>query len=62
MAIPINIENLLKKQKIESNNGCGDTVILNVPQELGSELGSRLGSTVIGKLKQATKTSDKNKR
>ena len=38
MALPINIEYLIKKQKIESNRieftiyeGCGDTVILNVP-------------------------------
>ena len=34
MAIPINIEDLLNKQKIESNNGCGDTVILNVPHDV----------------------------
>ena len=74
MAIPINIEDLLNKQKIESNEGCGDTVILNVPHdvpqdvphdvphgvthELGSKLGSRLGSAVIGKLNQAIKPSD----
>ena len=62
MAIPINIEDLLNKQKIESNEGRGNTVILNiphdVPHELGSRLGSRLGSAVIGKLKQSIKTSD----
>ena len=34
MAIPINIEDLLNKQKIESNDGCGDTVILNVPHDV----------------------------
>ena len=48
MAIPINIEDLLNKQKIESNEGCGDTVILNVPYDVTHELGSELGSDYAG--------------
>ena len=58
MAIPINIEDLLNKQRIESNEGRGNTVILNIPNGVTHELGSRLGSAVIGKLKQSIKTSD----
>ena len=67
MAIPINIEDLLNKQKIESNEGCGDTVILNVPQDvthdvphkLGSELGSRLGSELGSEYAELTETRRK---